>query len=100
MRDHLLRAIERLTEKPDAEWSPTERAAFPDSINGVPEAPQVRVARSTDIFADELATLHRVLDQPQPLGDIELREAVYLAGRLLSTVTGYVIDLVDRFPEL
>lgn len=95
-RDATLRLIEALATKPAPEWSPVERAAFPNMTNGVEDPAPQRTRRWASLFAEELAEVHRLAAQA-PLSDVELREALYLAGRLLSTVTDWAIDLVDDF---
>jgi hypothetical protein len=96
-RDRVLRAVEELVGKPAGAWSPAELGAFPPTTNGVPDPPPQRVARWAGIFADELAEVHRLVARRPPLSDVELREALYLTGRLLATVTGLGIDEVDAF---
>jgi hypothetical protein len=96
-RDSTLRSIESLTSKPDHAWTTAERAAFPSVTNGITDPPSQRVSRWASLFAEELAEIHRLVASRRPLSDIELQEAVYLAGRLLATVTGRVIDSVDDF---
>lgn len=96
-RDGALRMIETLGTKPATGWSPAERAAFPSVTNGVADPPPQRVSRWTSLFAEELAEVHRLAARKGPLSDVELQEALYLAGRLLSTVTDWPIDRVDDF---
>lgn len=96
-REHTLKAIEALVAKPAGGWSASERAAFPHMTNGVPDPPHQRVGRWAFLFAEELAEVHRLVAGPHPLSDIELQEALYLAGRLLATVTGLPLDQVDDF---
>jgi hypothetical protein len=96
-RDNTLRSIEALASKPTAAWSPAEQAAFPTVTNGVADPPPQRVSRWASLFAEELAELHRLAAGKGPLSDMELQEALYLAGRLLSTVTDWPIDRVDDF---
>lgn len=55
------------------------------------------MSRWASLFAEELAEVHRLAASQQPLSDMELQEALYLAGRLLSTVTDWPIDRVDDF---
>lgn len=95
-RDRLLAKFERLARTPADQWSPADIDRFPTTTNGVPDPPQARVARWAAIFADELATIHAVAGG-RPLSDIELRQALYLAGRLLATVTGRPLNNVDHF---
>ncbi len=96
-RDTILRLIEALASKPAMAWSPAEQAAFPSVTNGVADPPPQRVSRWASLFAEELAEVHRLAASQQPLSDMELQEALYLAGRLLSTVTDWPIDRVDDF---
>jgi hypothetical protein len=93
-RDHALRALEELARKPAAQWSRTELASLPQTTNGVPDPPPARLARWATIFSDELGEVHRTANR-RLLSDIELRQALYLAGRLLATVTGRSIDDTD-----
>lgn len=97
-RDNTLRMIERLADKPDALWSGEERQAFPSSISGYIEPPIERIRRWRNIFFEELSMLHRRVDQSLPYEDVELREADYMAARLLSTVSGLRIEDIDQFP--
>lgn len=96
-RDRTLRTIETLATKPAGDWSASERAAFPDTTNGVPDPPHQRVARWVSLFAEELAEVHHLAEGRRALSDIELQEVLYLAGRLLATVTGLPLDQVDDF---
>jgi hypothetical protein len=96
-RDQTLRLIESLADKPDHAWTIAEQAAFPSVTNGITDPPPQRVSRWASLFAEELAEIHRLVASRRPLSDIELQEAVYLAGRLLSTVTERFIDSVDDF---
>jgi hypothetical protein len=96
-RDRTLKAIEMLADKPPSAWSPSELSAFPNTTNGVTDPPYRRVARWATLFAEELHELHRLVAGSRPLSDIELQETLYLAGRLLATVTGQPITDVDHF---
>lgn len=99
-RDRMLAAIEELAAKPTSAWSPTELAAFPSTTNGVTDPPYQRVSRWKTVFAEELTEVHGLVAGSRPLSDIELQETLYLAGRLLATVTGRPIGEVDYFkPE-
>ena len=95
-RDRALRAFEQLARKPAGLWSPAELARFPKGTNGAQGPPFVRLPRWASVFADELREVHRLVERGA-LSDIELRQALYLAGRLLATVTGLPVDQVDRF---
>ena len=96
-RDRTLKTIEMLAPRPASDWTTSERAAFPDTTNGVSDPPYQRVARWASLFAEELAEVHQLVQGPRPFSDIELQEALYLAGRLLATVTGLPIKQVDSF---
>ena len=96
-RDAMLRTIEALAEEPPSAWSPGELAAFPNVTNGVADPPPRRVARWASLFAEELAEVHRLTGSSLPMSDVELHEVLYLAGRLLSTVTDRSIDRIDDF---
>ena len=95
-RDHLLAKIQQLARTPANQWPPADIDRFPTTTNGVPDPPPARLARWATIFADELTTIHTVA-RGRPLSDIELRQALYLAGRLLATVTGRPLNNVDHF---
>jgi len=94
-RDGLLRRIEELALTPANRWSSAERDVFPAATNGVPEPAPARLARWAALFADELAEVHRLAAAQRPLGDVALKEALYLAGRLLATASDRPIDAVD-----
>jgi hypothetical protein len=96
-RDGTLRLIEALASKPAKAWSPAEQAVFPSVTNGVADPPPQRVSRWASLFAEELAEVHRLAAGKRPLSDMELQEVIYLAGRLLATVTDWPIDRVDDF---
>jgi hypothetical protein len=96
-RDHTLRMIEVLANKPDDAWSSSEKAAFPSVTNGVTDPPPQRVIRWASLFAEELAEVHRLSAPNRPVSDTELQQALYLAGRLLATITDWPIDRVDSF---
>ena len=95
-RDRVLQAFRHLAQKPAGLWSPAELARFPKGANGEQGPPFVRLPRWASVFADELREVHRLVERGA-LSDIELRQALYLAGRLLATVTGLPVDQVDRF---
>jgi hypothetical protein len=95
--DSLLRVIEELANKPAAAWSASELSAFPNTTNGVSDPPHQRVSRWTNLFAEELAEVHRLVGGARPLSDIELHETLYLAARLLATVTDWPLADVDNF---
>lgn len=47
------------------------------------------------MFAEKVAEVHRLAGSHEPLSEVELPEVLYLAGRLLSTVTGWPVGQVD-----
>lgn len=96
LRDHTLLAIEELAGQPPGRWSQFDMDRFPKQTSGVPDPPPVRLSRWASLFADELAEVHRLAKRPL-LSDIELRQAHYLAGRLLATVTDLPLKDVDSF---
>ena len=73
------------------------RSAFPRTTNGVPDPPPARLTRWVTIFAEELDEVHQLAKRREPLSDVELRRALYFAGRLIATVTDLPIDVVDGF---
>lgn len=95
-RARTLGLIEVLAKKRDEDWTAADRAAFRSLTKGIADPPQHRVTRWASLFAEELAEIHR-LAAGRPLSDVELREALYLAGRLLAIVTDRSIDAVDEF---
>jgi len=95
-RDATLQLIEVLATKPGPEWSLAERAAFPNMTNGAEDPAPQRTQRWASLFAEELAEVHQLAARGS-LSDVELREGLFLAGRLLSTVTDWAIDMVDDF---
>jgi hypothetical protein len=96
-RHRTLKLIEALAGKPDQAWTHAERAAFPSVTDGISDPPPQRVSRWASLFAEELAEVHRLATSRRPLSDIEIQEALYLAGRLLATVTDRPIDVIDDF---
>jgi hypothetical protein len=96
-RDATLKAIEILASKPPNAWTTAENSAFPSTTNGVADPPPRRVARWASLFGEEITEVHQLVTSARPLSDLELQEALYLAGRLLATVTGLPIHRVDEF---
>lgn len=92
-RDRVLRSLEELAAKPAADWTDPERALFPSTTNGIPDPPPSRLARWATVFAEEIGALHRLMSRP--LSDVELRQADYLAGRLIATVADVPLASVD-----
>lgn len=73
-----------------------KRTAIPDSTNGIVEPPDQRVSRWASLFTEERDEVHHAAARRR-LAALELQEALYLAGRLFSTVTGLPISRVDDF---
>jgi hypothetical protein len=64
--------------------------------NGMNERPEDRLKRWKDLFGEELAEVHR-LAEARAVSDIEMRQAVFLAKRLLMMATDWPSDRVDTF---
>jgi hypothetical protein len=78
-------------------WTRTARCScVSKQQEATPDPPPVRLRRWASLFADELAEVHHLAKRPL-LSDIELRQAHYLAGRLLATVTDLPLKDVDSF---
>lgn len=97
-RARKLGTIEELAQKTPDRWSPAELQAIPNAMGNVPYPAPERVARWADIFAEELAEIRRLAAIVRQLSDPELRETLYLSGRLLASVTDRPIAEVDRLP--
>jgi hypothetical protein len=93
LRAATLRELTSLADVPEDKWPQSEaidrlRAAPPIST----ETTSQRLSRWRNVFADELADLDRAVAAASwqatraNLSDIDLRSAVYLAGRLLATL--------------
>ena len=88
-----LRELAALGDVPEEQWPHAEAV---DSLRAAPpitsETVSQRLNRWRDVFADELSALERAVSAASQLGgyanlaDIDLRSAVYLAGRLLATL--------------
>lgn len=94
-RDRKLRSIEKLAHTRAAQWTPDEIVLFPNTIAEEPNPPYSRLERWAAVFAEELEEVHRLA--VRPLSDIELRQTLYLTGRLIATVSGRAIGDVDNF---
>jgi hypothetical protein len=94
-RARTLRSIEELAAKPATEWTESELAWFPHSVNGIPDPPPTRLIRWVSLFSEELEEVHRLAERPLLLGDVELRQALFLAARLLATVTDRAVADID-----
>ncbi len=90
-----LAALESLASTPAHQWTEEQRGFFRPDLNGFPDPPPDRLERWVAVFGDELSMFDDIVQRSAPLSDIELREAVYLAGRLLAPVLGVHLDEVD-----
>jgi len=99
-RAEALQELAGLSGLPEVQWpaDATARLRAAPPIAG--EAPAQRLARWRTVFASELADLEQAVMAASSQGgsttvsDIDLRSAVYLAGRLLGTLYGVAIDRV------
>lgn len=98
-RAETLRELAALGDVPEEQWPPAVavgwlRAAPPITS----ETASQRLNRWRDVFAAELSDLDRAISVASRLGgyaslaDIDLRSAVYLAGRLLATLYGVPVS--------
>jgi hypothetical protein len=71
---------------------------FPSWVAGHQEHPKVRLGRWEVLFADELRQVRDTRNAAAHghLSDVELRAAVYLAGRLLAAAYGRSLHEADR----
>lgn len=94
-RAGILRELAALADVPEEQWPQAEavdslRVAAPLTS----ETTSQRLNRWQTVFADELSDLERAVSTASRQGgyirvaDIDLRSAVYLAGRLLATLFG------------
>jgi hypothetical protein len=93
LRAGTLRELTALADVPEERWRRSEAV---DSLRASPpitgETASQRLIRWRNVFADELSDLERAVSAASRLGsyanlaDIDLRSAVYLAGRLLATL--------------
>jgi hypothetical protein len=94
-RAETLRELAALGDVPEEQWPPGEAVG---SLRAAPpltsETASQRLNRWRDVFAGELSDLERAVSAASrsggsaSLADIDLRSAVYLAGRLLATLYG------------
>jgi hypothetical protein len=99
-RTEVLHELVTLSGVPEAEW-PAEAAGRLKAASPIAgEAAGQRLARWRTVFASELADLERAVMVASSQGgsiavaDIDLRSALYLAGRLLATLYGVAIEQV------
>ncbi len=86
-----------LAARPADQWSAEAVMKFPATTNGVADPAPRRLARWLMLFQDEIRQVTQVAGDPQPLGDVELREAVYIAGKLVAIAAGVDQGEVDSF---
>ncbi len=89
-----------LSAAPESTWPEKDLATLSSAPPITKESASQRLARWRSVFADELSELESAVDAALVLGgparvtDIDLRSAVYLAGRLLATLYGVSVDQV------
>ncbi len=99
-RAEMLQELTRLSGLPEDQWPAEVAAQLRAAPTVASEAPAQRLARWRNVFASELADLEQAVMTASSHGgsvtvsDIDLRSAVYLAGRLLATLYSVVIDQV------
>ena len=99
-RAETLRELADLARTPPEQWPADAAARLQAATPIAGEAPAQRLTRWRSVFAGELADLdHAVLAASSQGGastisDIDLRSAVYLAGRLLATLYDVALDQV------
>ncbi len=99
-RAEALKQLTKLPDIPEAQWptATADRLRAASSITN--ETMAQRVTRWQTVFADEIADLERAVTIASSQGgsttvtDIDLRSALYLAGRLLATLYGVPIDQI------
>jgi hypothetical protein len=93
-----LEALQRLATMPPRQWTAEQIRRFPPSMSGHQEHPAGRLTRWQALFADELRQVGDVRDAVAHgrVSDVELRTALYLAGRLLAFAYGDGVHEVDQ----
>lgn len=96
-----LRELAALGDVPEEQWP---HSGAVDALRAAPpitsETTSQRLNRWRSVFADELSDLERAVSTASRLGgyanlaDIDLRSAVYLAGRLLATLYNVPVSQV------
>jgi hypothetical protein len=99
LRTVILGELTALADVPEDQWP---RSAAVESLLAAPpittETASQRLDRWRNVFADELSDLERAVSAASRQGgysnlaDIDLRTAVYLAGRLLATLYGVSVS--------
>lgn len=89
---YVIEALTKLADQPVPQWTPQQTSLFPSSVpSGPPEPPQHRLQRWLNLYSDEINIIGEVRNRLVHTGivtDSELRGAVYLARRVLSTAMG------------
>jgi len=96
-RYQLLEQLQRLAALPADQWSQEQSERFRSSTAGHQEHAKVRLGRWEALFADELRQVRDTRNAAAHghLSDVELRTAVYLAGRLLAAAYGRSLHEAD-----
>jgi hypothetical protein len=96
-RYQLLEQLQRLADLPSDQWPQEQIDRFPSWIADHQEHPKLRLGRWGALFADELRQVHDTRNAAAHgrLSDVELRTAVYLAGRLLAAAYGRSLHEAD-----
>jgi hypothetical protein len=87
-QQQLIEDLQRLAALPLDQWPPEQTGRLPPSLSGDREHVAERLARWCALFADELRQVGEARNAVAHghLSDVELRTAVYLAGRLLDSI--------------
>jgi hypothetical protein len=99
-RSDALQELASLSELPEDQWPAGTAGRLRAAPPIASEPPSQRLARWRVVFASELGDLQRAVTAASNQGgsttvsDIDLRSAIYLAGRLLATLYGVTIDQV------
>jgi hypothetical protein len=99
-RAETLRELAGLAGTPQERWPADVAARLQAATPIADEAPAQRLSRWRSVFANQMADLDRAVLAASSQGgastisDIDLRSAVYLAGRLLATLYGITMDQV------
>jgi len=99
-RAEVLRELAGLAGTPEERWPADVAARLQTAAPIADEAPAQRLSRWRSVFASQMADLDQAVLAASSQGgasvvsDIDLRSAVYLAGRLLATVYDITMDQV------
>lgn len=96
-RYQLLEDLQRLAALPSDQWAQEQIERFPSYLPGRREHPTERLARWRALFTDELRQIRDTRNAAAHgrISDVELRTAVYLAGRLLAAAYGHSLHEAD-----